>query len=47
MPKKRDAYDEAGAEAVPSERINLDDAAPEARPPDQQRGTSNPSIPLE
>jgi hypothetical protein len=47
MPKKRDAYDEAGAEAVPSERINLDDAAPEARPPDQPRGTSNPSIPLE
>ena len=47
MPKKRDAYDETGAEAVPSERIDLDDSAPEARPPEQQRGTSNPSIPLE
>ena len=47
VPKKKDAYEDAGAETAPPERINLDDAAPAARTPDQQRGTPNPSIPLE
>jgi hypothetical protein len=41
VPKAKDA------DEVPPERIDLDEPAPAARPPDQQRGSSSPSIPLE